>query len=118
MIELGDNINAFDFQKMTSLCFAAKRHSDIVNNLLGRKADLERFRGWEFDWANSPPCRRTSRFVRRYSCSDAVWGADPNTSSDHDLRSIHRVTKKGFNELASLPLKAKVTKANMHLQDS
>ena len=110
--EFSDNVNAYDFQKMTPLHLAAKRgHKAVVEYLLDRRADLE--------IRNAIGQTPLHVAAQSGSCEAArallQYGADPNTTSDHDLRPIHRVSKKGFDELASLLLKAN---ADLHLQDS
>ena len=110
--EFSDNINAYDFQKMTALHLAAKRdHSAVVEYLLEHKAD--------FEIANAvgqTPLHVAAQ-AGAYNAAHVLiqHGADPNTTSDHDVRPIHRVSKKGFHELASLLLKAG---ADLHSIDS
>ena len=110
--EFSDNINAYDFQKMTALHLAAKRgHAHVVEYLLNHKANLD---------VRNAIGQTPLHVAAQAGCLEAAAvllrsGADPNSPSDHDLRPIHRVSKRGFHELANLLLKAG---ADLHLADS
>ena len=101
--EYCEDVDSYDFQRMTALHHAAKRgHPEVVKYLLNAGATKEIVNAI----GQTPlhvACQTGQYDVVQVLLSH---GADPNTSSDHDMRPIHRVAKKGFHEVANLLIKS------------